>query len=104
MDEPKPITLVPGARRSINEAIRRQFPKPTPPPEDQSVTLRGVLRALDLDRDWLELVVDTQHVHVDQIGDTVDDVVGHMVNRMVIVDALRTPAGRYLFQDIQPVE
>ncbi|MFI5338602.1 MAG: hypothetical protein ACHQ7N_02030 [Candidatus Methylomirabilales bacterium] len=103
-DEPTPITLVPGARRSINEAIRRQFPKPTPPPEDQPVTLRGVLRALDLDRDWLELVMDTQHVRVEQIGDTVDDVVGPMVNRMVIVDALRTPAGRYLFQDMQSVE
>jgi hypothetical protein len=103
-DEPRPIALVEGIRRSINEAIKRQFPRPTLPPENQPVTLEGILRALDLDGDWLELVIDTGHVRIEQIGDTVDDVVGPMVNHRVTVDALRTPAGRLIFQDIQPTQ
>jgi hypothetical protein len=99
-DEPKSIALVEGSKKSISEAIRRQFPKPSAP-ESQPVILKGILRALDLDKDWLELQVDLERVKVEQISDTVDDIVGPMVNHAVFVDALKTPKGHYIFQDIQ---
>jgi hypothetical protein len=102
--ELKPVTLLPSSRKSISEAIRRQFPKPPTPPEDQQVTLRGVLRALHLDQDWLELAIETQHVRVEGVVETVDDILGPLVNRNVIVEALRKPTGRYVFQDIQGAE
>lgn len=99
--ELKPVILLPSSRKSISEAIRRQFPKPPTLPGDQQVTVRGVLRALHLDKDWLELAIDGQHVRVDEVTETVDDILGPLVNRNVIVEALKKPTGRYVFQDIQ---
>ena len=67
----------------------------------EEVTKAGTLRALDLDRDWLE-VIDEQgdSVHIAGLQDTVDDVIGPMVNRRVVVRAVRS--GRQLrFRDIE---
>jgi hypothetical protein len=100
--DPRPITLRPDSRHSISEAIRRQFPKPSQ--EGVEETLHGVLRAVHLDRDWLEVTVHGQSVTVYEVGETVDDVIGPFVNKGVIVDAVRLPSGRYRFRDIQAAE
>jgi hypothetical protein len=102
-EELKPITLLPSARQSISEAIRRQFPRLTSPGEVE-ITLRGILRALHLDQDWLEITMDQQHVKVFGVGEAVDDVVGPMVNKPVLVEVLKQPSGKYTFRDIQLAE
>jgi hypothetical protein len=45
-----------------------------------------------------------QHIRIDHTGNIIDDIVGPMINRPVIVDVLGSAAGRYRFQDIQAEE
>ncbi len=93
------LTLDRDARQSINRSIRTQFPKETKPEEVEEL-LRGVLRGVHLDQDWLELSIEGQHIKIYEIGDAVDDVVGPFVNKPVVVEAVRQPNGRYRFRDI----
>jgi hypothetical protein len=66
----------------------------------------GVLRALHLDRDWLEVQnPDTgETTRIEQAGDAIDDVIGPMVNHRVVVDVAVHPDGRRTFRDIQSEE
>jgi len=99
-DESQGIALGPENRKAINRVLRPRSPQPEPAgqaPEE----LHGVLRALNLEKDWLEVLIDDQTVHVDGLGEAVDDVIGPMVNRPVIVQARRTRAGRWQFVDIE---
>ena len=76
-------------------------------PEGLLVRLEGILRAVHLDQDWLEVtIVDggEKHVKIWETGEVIDDVVGPMVNRRVTVDAVLTPTGKHVFKDLQPVE
>jgi hypothetical protein len=100
--DPIPVTLRPDSRHSISEAIRRQFPRPSHDGVEE--TLHGVLRAVHLDKDWLEVTLPGQSVTVYEVGEAVDDVIGPLVNKSVIVDAIRLPGGRYRFRDIQGAE
>jgi hypothetical protein len=101
-DETQGISLGPENRKEINLALRPQGSK-TETQEKTSTELRGVLRALNLEKDWLEvLLTDGQIVHVDGLNEAVDDVIGPMVNRPVIVQVKRKPRGRWQFQDIEP--
>ncbi len=102
--ETKPVTLVPTSRKAIGDAIRRQFPRPTADDAAQEETLRGILRALHLDDDWLEVAVENEHIRIFEAGETVDDVVGPMVNKKVVVQAVKKPNGRYVLRDIQADE
>jgi hypothetical protein len=63
--------------------------------------LRGILRAVHLDKDWLEITSDGQHIKITEVGETVDDVVGPMVNRAVVVQAIKKADGRRTLVDIQ---
>ena len=45
----------------------------------------GVLRAIHLDKDWLEVAVEEGHIKVVGVGEEVDDVIGPLVNKRVIV-------------------
>ena len=100
-DEAGVITLDTEARKNIGRVIRKIKQQ-----NDQSATqprkLNGMLRAVHLDKDWLELAtVDNVHLRVDSVGEEVDDVIGHLVNKPVIVYAY--PAGqKYKFLDIEP--
>ena len=97
------IVIKPENRAEMNDVIRRSRPAKVEGIEKQ---LRGVLRALHLDDDWLELTVADQPSlqRVAGAGDALDDIVGPMVNRPVVVDVFQTPNGRYLFRDIQLAE
>jgi hypothetical protein len=104
----RPIVLLPGSREAINHTLKKQS---TPPPDAsarEEVQLRGVLRALRLDQDWLEITIDSgtgqKPIRIYEAGETVDDVVGPMVNRGVIIDAFMTRDGRHLLRDIQAAE
>jgi hypothetical protein len=103
-DEGRPITFMPTTRRAIGEAVRkttRQRPDTAGLPEE---TLRGVLRAVHLDDDWLEVTVGDQAVKVVGVGEAVDDLIGPMVNRPVILRAALDTRGRRLFRDIEREE
>lgn len=105
--EARPIVFSPTSRQAISKTLRET----KGPPEEKMVLkeeqLRGVLRALHLDQDWLEVSfpgTDRENIRVSQTGDVIDDLVGPMVNHRVIVDVALQPDGKRLFRDIQSEE
>lgn len=101
--ETKAIALGVETRDCINQQLRK---KPTAQTQstEESEEFRGILRAVHLDKDWLDVVVNGVSLHVDGLQDTVDDVIGHMVNRAVLVRAVRVSQNKYKFLDIELVE
>lgn len=99
-DESQGISLGPENRKVINRVLRPKK-RQAEPEEQPTEELRGVLRALNLEKDWLEVLIDTRIVHIDGLSEAVDDVIGPMVNRPVIVQAKRNAKGRWQFLDIE---
>ncbi len=65
-------------------------------------TLHGVLRAVHLDKDWLEITAEEGASHrVYSVGEEVDDVLGPLVNKPVIV-YVKPMGGKSRFLDIEP--
>jgi len=100
----KPIILMPAERKTIGEVIRRERDQEKGVSICQELSLTGILRAVHLDKDWLEVTIGQEHIHVGDVGDTVDDVIGPMVNRPVIIQTVKDSQGRYHFRDIEPAE
>jgi hypothetical protein len=77
-------------------------------PSVEHATVRGTLRALHLDRNWLELALeDGSHMICDTVPEMLDDVVGPMVNHQVLVTGRRRQRrgkDRILVQEIEPVD
>jgi hypothetical protein len=94
-----PILLTEESRKEMNIVIKEQFTKPRVKDETPG-ELRGILRALHLDQDWLEVSVNGEQIRVYDVGETVDDHVGPLVNHEVIVQIVRY-RGRILFRDIE---
>jgi len=94
-----PITLDADSRKSISEVIRKDFTKPKEKGETEG-QLVGILRAVHLDQDWLEVTVDGKPERVYGVGETADDVVGPLMNHRVIVQIV-IQRGRQLFRDIE---
>jgi hypothetical protein len=96
------ITLGLQTRGELNSAIRKLRP-PRELLDGEPITIRGTLRAVHLDDDWLEVTTAEDppgHVHVEEAGDALDDVVGPMVNRKVLVTVV--PRGtKRLYRDIE---
>ncbi|SUS05265.1 conserved hypothetical protein [uncultured Defluviicoccus sp.] len=100
--ETKPLSLFPKSRHVITEAIRATRPTTLAEPgPEREKTLRGTLRALHLDDDWIELTVDGTSIHVTQVGQAVDDVIGPLVNRPVVVQVVEDARGKNVFRDIE---
>lgn len=101
--ETRPVTLGVDSRAQINQQLR---PKAVATETLKEVTmeLRGTLRAVHLDKDWLEVVVDGASSHIVGLKDAVDDVIGPMVNRFVVVRALRGAGASLKFLDIELAE
>jgi hypothetical protein len=105
----RPIVLLPGSRDAINRVLRKQNAPTGAASAREEVQLRGILRALHLDKDWLEITTrgadGPKIVRVDGAGEEVDDVLGPMVNRDVLVDVFVKRRGKkYFFRDIQAAE
>lgn len=100
--EASPITLVPGVRDAIRQVLKKDAPPKDESGESHEETLQGVLRAVHLEKDWLEVTVDDQLIHVQKVGESMDDVIGPMVNRPVTVKAIKDKKGRFFFRDIEP--
>jgi hypothetical protein len=97
------ISLGAEDRSAINSGLRASAPVQTHSTESQE-SLIGVLRAVHLDQDWLEVIVEGNSVRIDGLEDTADDTVGPMVNRQVTVHAIRGRGNKLRFQDIELVE
>jgi hypothetical protein len=99
----RPIALGVEARGNINQQLRKKASASIKGGE-VSEELRGTLRAVHLDKDWLEVVVEGIPIHIDGLQDTVDDVIGPMVNRSVIVRAVGVSQTKLRFVDIELAE
>ncbi|MDQ4420311.1 hypothetical protein OOT33_07670 [Sphingobium sp. DEHP117] len=96
-DNPKEINLSPDARHYASEYIASI--KALPSDSGTRDKIVGTLRALDLDRDWLEIEVEGRHQRIVGLQDAIDDVIGPLVNKKVTVTIDRV--GRKLnFVDI----
>lgn len=104
--ESLPITFKPESRKALNKSLRTTKKKSEGDSKLEEKQLSGVLRALHLDKDWIEINIpeETEAIRIYQTGDVIDDIVGPMVNQLVLVDVLLTADGKYLFQDIQSDE
>jgi hypothetical protein len=96
------VVLIPESRQLINEQVRSILP-----PQDAAAVaeeFRGTLRAVHLDQDWLEVLSDGHLVHIKGLQDAVDDVIGPMVNKQVLVRAIRLSGNKHKFVDIETIE
>lgn len=96
--ETRPISLTATSKDNIKQQIRLQAPKP--PAEGIPVELRGILRAVHLDKDWIDILVDGSPVHIEEVKDAVDDVIGPMINRPVIVKTIKI-GNKHQYVDIE---
>lgn len=97
----EPVALRPENRKALNGAIKKLNPKPIADSTAVEETLRGVLRAVDLDKDWIEVASDSGTYHINGLAETLDDVIGPMVNRKVMVRTRRDSTSKYTFEDIE---
>lgn len=102
--EPRPVVLLPETRSAIKDVLRKS--EPTPESPEYSVTsLKGVLRNLHLDDDWLEISIDGETRKIYGAGEEIDDRVGPMVNRRVVAEVLENSDSavqkRYSLRDLQ---
>ncbi|RSL18614.1 hypothetical protein EDE15_4204 [Edaphobacter aggregans] len=96
-----PIALTPDARTAINETLKKGRPPVSQDAPEDEEEIVGMLRAVDLDKDWLDVTVNGQAVHVTGLGDAMDDLIGPMVNKMVKVQIVRKVNGPFRFRDIE---
>lgn len=95
-----PIVLFPESRQELNKILRLEREKEDVETREEQIV--GVLRALHLDSDWLEVVPDDKlPIRIHQTGDVIDDIVGPMVNQRVIVNVGINQSGRYTYRDIE---
>ena len=96
-------TFAVETRQQINAALRKAKPPRPEVSTDEPVRLQGILRAVHLDEDWIEIATTLPplaHVKFVEAGDALDDVVGPMVNRPVVVTAVRR-GSKHLYRDIE---
>jgi len=96
-----PVVLTQESRKSMTNAIRGRPSEPTIDAESTEVALRGILRAVHLEKDWIELYVNDAPIRISGVGETVDDVIGPMVNHSVVVHVSRDRKSTYTFRDIE---
>ncbi len=101
--ETRGISLGADTRLQINKSLRALQPKKPVQPGVEAMTITGILRGVELDQDWLEITTDAGKVHVGGVQDTIDDVIGPMVNHRVLVSVLQK-GSKYTFVDIEKTD
>lgn len=95
-----PVALDIESRQSINKNLKIK-PLTADDAAHEVVELHGSLRAVHLDKDWLEVTVNGDAILVKELEDAVDDVIGPMVNRKVIVKARKISPKIFKFIDVE---
>lgn len=100
--ESPPIVFVPESRKCINDVLKLTRKPVDKKDELKEEQLKGILRGLQLDKDWIEINIPerAETIRVYQTGDVIDDIVGPMVNHFVIVDVVQK-GGKYTYRDIE---
>ena len=80
------VVLVHETREAINSVIKENALRI---PDEKETKIRGVLRALHLDSDWIEVVNDSGSWRITDVKEQVDDRIGSMVNQLVAVYAVQ---------------
>ncbi|MGG6264577.1 hypothetical protein ACQ4M3_26975 [Leptolyngbya sp. AN03gr2] len=103
--EPRPVLLLPDTREIIKQALKKSEPASQQLSEVKVLRLRGTLRGLQLDNDWIEITVDGENRKIYDAKEEIDDVVGPMVNRKVVAEVVeridRPVDKRYSLRDLQ---
>lgn len=104
-DEPRPVILLPETRLVIKEVLNKSEPEPPELPESKVISLRGTLRNLHLDDDWIEISINGKSQKIYGAGEEIDDRVGPMVNRRIVAEVLersdKSIEKRYSLRDLQ---
>lgn len=104
-DEPRPVILLPETRSVIKEALNKSELELSILPEYKVISLRGTLRNLHLDDDWIEISINGKPQKIYGAGEEIDDRVGPMVNRRVVAEVLersdKSAEKRYSLRDLQ---
>ena len=77
------LVLDRNARKALTERIRAENERSDGDGEEKEI--EGILRAVDLNNDWIRVSTELADVTVRGVGEEVDDVIGPMVNRPVLV-------------------
>jgi hypothetical protein len=96
-----PISLTTEARTVINQALKRSQPVTAESADATAEEHVGTLRAVDLEKDWLDVLIAGHALHVVGLEDAMDDIIGPMVNKTVKVSVVRTAKGVIRFRDIE---
>jgi hypothetical protein len=96
------VALDQTTRPKLDLVIRSERPVADAAAGEAPTEFIGVLRGLDLDKDWLKVEIQKgQQVEVKGVSQTVDDVIGPMVNKKVLLTAIKTRSGTLRYVDIQ---
>ena len=97
-----PIILRSEIRDNINDVFKE---KRTSQDGENEEDIHGILRALHLDKDWIEVVTPDgrETFKIDGAGEEVDDRIGPMVNHLVVVQTKRR-GQKLTFIDIEAEE
>ena len=98
--ERAPVSLTPETRASLNQTLRGST-TPHLSKAEELKELTGVLRAVDLNKDYLDISVNDKNIRIKGLADTMDDVIGPMVNRNVKIRTVAQAKGGYKFIDIE---
>ena len=103
LQSPDVLTLSTASRGSLNHAISN-FQDDRTDAAHSEVSEHGILRAVDHEKDWIKIMRGSQEITIKHVGETVDDLIGPMINHRVLVTASRDQKGTLHFRDIQPDE
>lgn len=98
----QPVSLSIDARANIRKALKIENGEEQGT-EPETEELRGTLRAVHLDKDWLDVLVDGVSTHIVGLEDEIDDVIGPMVNKPVVVRVTRSGKS-FRYVDIELAE
>lgn len=100
IDGSNSILITPEDRQTIGKRITSTTEKQI----ESKETLYGILRAVHLDKDWLDLNIENKSVHITDLRDTVDDVIGPLINKPVRVTVSKSSGHKFRFIDIEADE
>jgi hypothetical protein len=96
------VALDQSTRPRLDKLIRSELPTTDAAAGEPPTEIVGVLRALDLDKDWLKVEDGNgRQIEIKGVTQTVDDVIGPMVNKKVLLTAIRNRSGILSYLDIQ---
>lgn len=95
------VTLDESTRPKLDNVLKAEQPTADESAGETMAELIGVLRALDLDKDWLKVDTEDGTFTVKGLSQAVDDVIGPMVNRKVLVKALKANNGDLTYVDME---